>query len=143
MIDITFIYTPLFIEIYPSFHRYPGFSYFCKCSEKCFDKDPFFCDVTKYGTKGCKFCRFMRCKYLAGMVDNLVISANLPAATEKIVDHNMCGSKCKTENSNPVKQCGPSNIKRKRLKYCIYSEGNDKVILNFAMHRMKNFARLH
>ena len=84
----------------------------------------------------------MRCKYSTGMVDKLVISAKLPAATEKKVDHNKSSSKRKTKNASLDQQCDPSNSQRKRLKYGISSEGNDKVISNFAMHRIENFARL-
>ena len=58
--------------------RSRGFRYFCNCAENCSEKEQPTCDVNKLTRNNCKYCRYEKCKDLAGMNSQWVISAHIP-----------------------------------------------------------------
>ena len=63
--------TPI-ILIYLIFYRFPGFSYACKCVERCKDNVQPLCEINKENRNACKYCRYKACITLGGMQRKLV-----------------------------------------------------------------------
>ena len=133
------LYLELHIRIVILFNRYPGFKYSCKCIDKCFNKDQFSCDeYGLYGKNGCKYCRFMKCRNSAGMVDEWVVGAHSLVAevTDKgkskliqEITNDQRGFFKNTENISLACTYDRSDTQPKRLKLCHTTQGDDKVFV--------------
>ena len=64
--------------MFPLSASIPGFQYFCVDGKYCWGKEKLLFGTFEEGRTQCKFCRFRRCRELAGMVDKWVISAYKP-----------------------------------------------------------------
>ena len=137
--------------IYTSINRYSGFRYFCKCSERCFDKDQFSCnEYGKHGKNGCscKYCRFKKCQESAGMADKWVKSAysQEPEATINDVKNLIQGSTSdksgcykKTENTFPSNSHELYDSQPKRLKHRQSVLRNDEVTMYLVNEKSNYF----
>ena len=147
----SFFHITLFILVFVSINRYAGFKYFCKCSGGCFEKDQFSCDeYGKNGKNGCKYCRFMKCRESAGMVDKWVKSAysQESEATGNDEENLIQGSTSdksssdkKTGNTSVSNLHDHSDSQQKRLKHCQSVLGNDKVIINVVIEKSDYFKK--
>ena len=63
--------------------RLPHSTYTCTCVEGCFGKKEVICTINKDNRNLCKYCRYMKCKNSAGMVEKWVLSAYMPEAEKK------------------------------------------------------------
>ena len=54
--------------------------YPCKCPEDCKRQENINCAITKTTRAVCKYCRFVRCQTLAGMVKKWVVGQGVPKA---------------------------------------------------------------
>lgn len=52
-----------------------GFRYFCKCSEECDRNQKLLCNIKEKDRNFCKYCRYKRCKDVAGLAQKWVPSA--------------------------------------------------------------------
>ena len=60
---------------YFNFFRISGFRYFCKCSEECDKNQKLLCNINEKDRNFCKYCRYKRCRDVAGLVQKWVPSA--------------------------------------------------------------------
>ena len=54
------------------FYRYHGFSYSCKCIQRCKENVQPICEINKETRNACKYCRYKACMTFGGMQRELV-----------------------------------------------------------------------